>query len=46
MDQPTFKFYSDHATQIADRYESVVSSLSLHFADSFSIGSKILDIGC
>ncbi len=46
MDQSTFKFYSDHAPQIADRYESVVSSLSLHFADSFITGSKVLDIGC
>ena len=46
MDQPTFKFYSDHATQIADRYESVVSSLSSYFTDSFSTGSKLLDIGC
>jgi SAM-dependent methyltransferase len=46
MDQSTLKYYSDNATQVAERYESVVSDLSEHFADSFSKGGKILDIGC
>jgi 2-polyprenyl-3-methyl-5-hydroxy-6-metoxy-1,4-benzoquinol methylase len=46
MDQATINFYSDNAAQVAQRYESVVSDLSAHFADSFSKGSKILDIGC
>jgi len=46
MDQSTLKFYSDNAVQVARRYESVVSDLSAHFADSFSKGGKILDIGC
>ncbi len=46
MDQNTLKYYSDNATQVAERYESVVSDLSAHFADSFSKGGKILDIGC
>ena len=46
MDQATINFYSDNAAQVAQRYESVVSDLSAHFADSFSKGGKILDIGC
>jgi 2-polyprenyl-3-methyl-5-hydroxy-6-metoxy-1,4-benzoquinol methylase len=46
MDQSTLKYYSDNAAQVAQRYESVVSDLSAHFADSFSKGGKILDIGC
>jgi SAM-dependent methyltransferase len=46
MDQSTLKYYSDNAAQVADRYESVVSDLSAHFAESFSAGGKILDIGC
>ena len=46
MDQSTLKYYSDNAAQVAERYESVVSDLSAHFADSFSKGDKILDIGC
>jgi predicted TPR repeat methyltransferase len=46
MDQSTLKYYSDHAAQVAERYESVVSDLSAHFVDSFSKGGKILDIGC
>jgi 2-polyprenyl-3-methyl-5-hydroxy-6-metoxy-1,4-benzoquinol methylase len=46
MDQSTLKYYSDNAAQVAERYESVVSDLSAHFADSFSKGGKILDIGC
>ena len=46
MDQSTLKYYSDNAAQVAERYESVVSDLSAHFADSFSKGGKTLDIGC
>ena len=46
MDQSTLKYYSDNAAQVVERYESVVSDLSAHFADSFSKGGKILDIGC
>ena len=46
MDQSTLKYYSDNATQVAERYESVVSDLSAHFVDSYSKGGKILDIGC
>ena len=46
MDQSTLKYYSDNAAQVAERYESVVSDLSAHFADSFSKGGKILDVGC
>jgi len=46
MDQSTLKYYSDNAAQVAERYESVVSNLSAHFADSFSKGGKVLDIGC
>lgn len=46
MDQSTLQYYSDNAAYVAERYESVVSDLSAHFADSFSKGGKILDIGC
>jgi ribosomal protein L11 methylase PrmA len=46
MDQSTLKYYSDNAAQVAERYESVVSNLSLHFVKAFSKGGKILDIGC
>jgi len=46
MDLSTLKYYSDNAAQVAERYESVVSDLSAHFADAFSKGGKVLDIGC
>jgi len=46
MDQSTLKYYSDNAAQVAERYESVVSDLSAHFADSLSKGGKVLDVGC
>ena len=46
MDQRTLKYYAENAYQVAERYESVVSDLSAHFADSFSKGGKVLDIGC
>lgn len=46
MDQQTLKYYSANASEIADRYESVVSNLSQHFESAFIRQSKILDIGC
>ena len=46
MDQTTVNYYAVNAEQVAERYESVVSDLSAHFADSFSKGGKILDVGC
>ena len=46
MDQSIINFYRDNAKQIAERYESVVSSLSKHFADAFNSGHKAFDIGC
>jgi SAM-dependent methyltransferase len=46
MDQTTIKYYAENAAQVAERYESVVSDLSSHFADSFSKGDKVFDIGC
>lgn len=45
MDQSTVAFYADNATTVAVRYESVVSSLSDHFARAFHPKSKLLDIG-
>jgi SAM-dependent methyltransferase len=46
MDQNTVNYYSMNATQVADRYEAVVSSLSEHFFVSYKPNSKLLDIGC
>ena len=45
MDQPTVTYYAENAATVASRYESVVSSLSNHFADAFRPNSKLLDIG-
>ena len=46
MDHQTLKYYSANASEIADRYESVTSSLSRHFETAFMRQSKVLDIGC
>jgi 2-polyprenyl-3-methyl-5-hydroxy-6-metoxy-1,4-benzoquinol methylase len=46
MDQSTIKYYNDNAQQVAARYESVVSDLSMHFSEAFNTGLKVLDIGC
>ena len=46
MDQKTINFYQENAQLVAERYESVVSDLSKHFAEAFTTGLKILDIGC
>jgi hypothetical protein len=45
MDQPTVAFYEANATTVAARYESVVSTLSDHFASAFRPKSKLLNIG-
>lgn len=45
MDQSTVAFYAINATAVAARYESVVSTLSNHFASAFHPKSKLLDIG-
>jgi len=45
MDVATVKYYSKNAQIIAERYESVVSSLSASFDQSFRPNSKLLDIG-
>jgi len=45
MDPLTIAYYSNNAATVASRYESVVSSLSVHFPTAFHPASKILDIG-
>lgn len=46
MDIATINFYSQNAKTVAERYESVVSSLSESFDVAFKPHSRILDIGC
>ena len=46
MDHQTLKYYSVNATEIADRYESVISNLSRHFEAAFKFQSRVLDVGC
>ena len=46
MDKATINYYSENAQTVAERYESVVSSLSKSFGEAFQPKSKLLDIGC
>ena len=46
MDKATVNYYSQNAKTVAERYESVVSSLSKSFGEAFKTKSKLLDIGC
>ena len=46
MDKATVNYYSENAKSVAERYESVVSSLSKSFGEAFNQRSKVLDIGC
>lgn len=46
MDTATVSYYSKNAQTVAERYESVVSSLSYFFNDAFRPNSKLLDVGC
>lgn len=45
MDKETVSYYSKNAQAVAERYESVVSSLSKSFEGAFKPKSKLLDIG-
>lgn len=46
MDKDTINYYSVNALTVAERYESVVSSLSESFEMAFKPQSMLLDIGC
>lgn len=46
MDSVTVNYYSQNAQTVAERYESVVSSLSKSFEEAFKPRSRLLDIGC
>ena len=46
MDFETVSYYSRNAQTVAERYESVVSSLSMSFGEAFKAQSRLLDIGC
>jgi SAM-dependent methyltransferase len=46
MDKPTLDYYALHASEVAPRYEVIPSPLAHRFAESFSKGGRILDIGC
>jgi len=46
MDFETISYYSRNAHTVAERYESVASSLSESFVQAFKPQSRLLDIGC
>jgi SAM-dependent methyltransferase len=46
VDLETIVYYSKNAHTVAERYESVISSLSDSFEEAFKPKSKLLDIGC
>lgn len=46
MDASTINYYSINAQAVAQRYESVLSSLSNSFEKAFQPKSRLLDIGC
>lgn len=46
MDPKTLAYYTENATEIARRYESVVSPVEPYFAFAFTPGARVLDVGC
>ncbi len=46
MDSNTLDYYSLNAADLAQKYESVTSSLAPHFVSAFAPCSRVLDIGC
>lgn len=45
-DQQTLAFYSQHAEELFQRYESIVSPLIPLFEECFASSASVLDIGC
>jgi 2-polyprenyl-3-methyl-5-hydroxy-6-metoxy-1,4-benzoquinol methylase len=46
MDPKTLAYYTENATEISRRYESVVSPVERYFALAFTPGARVLDVGC
>lgn len=46
VDPKTLAYYTENATEIARRYESVVSPVERYFAMAFTPGARVLDVGC
>ena len=46
VDPKTLAYYTENATEIARRYESVVSPVERYFALAFTPGARVLDVGC
>jgi 2-polyprenyl-3-methyl-5-hydroxy-6-metoxy-1,4-benzoquinol methylase len=45
MDDKTVQYYSNAAAKLAERYESMTSSVSRYFHTAFPEGARLLDIG-
>lgn len=46
MDPKTLAYYTENATEIARRYESVDSPVERYFALAFTPAARVLDVGC
>ena len=46
MDNHTLQFYAENSANLAEQYNSCSGGISAYFAEAFSPGMKILDIGC
>ena len=46
MDPRTAQFHATNAADLARRYIAAGSAPARHFAAAFTLGSRILDIGC
>ena len=46
MDKKTLDYYATNALEVARRYEEVPSALASKFDVAFTLGGKVLDIGC
>jgi len=46
MDPATLAYYTENATDVVRRYESVISPVEQYFATAFTPGARILDVGC
>lgn len=46
MDPQTLAYYSQNASAISQRYESITNGLATSFEAAFKLGARVLDIGC
>lgn len=46
MDIKTLHYYSENSSELTNRYDTVLDGINTFFSSAFTMGSKVLDVGC